>query len=410
MPELSVSVESLSDDELPKVRSEVAGSNSKRPCLIRSDSSTYRGREKHMTSLNLAKIIEDIDGSSSVEWKAQRQPMQRKASSMPTERVTAAIAALTKSTEEGSEPMSARSTHSIVRGFSPSRISSSYRSAVNVAASPAPSALKPIAPAPAPAQAPAQKKRRKMFIVGSSSGSDDDDDDDHSYRAPARHSNNGKKTSFQEEVATRTLSNNGGDSEDEQVFDDEEEEEEGCWESSSDSGDSSEDDGALFKRVESRPELLTSRRSLLSTMLHEPERAAQLANAASRSTPALRRHNPPKELQPTVNAVNAVNAKEKSEFPGSQPIRRNNSAHPLAFSPRTTRRNMLATELTESLRKHLLWERQQKNGTAMKRRHTALDMTKLVDYPQPRVQDQASKTNSWSNPFEEIHEYHAVGW
>jgi hypothetical protein len=36
----------------------------------------------------------------------------------------------------------------------------------------------------------------------------------------------------------------------------------------------------------------------------------------------------------------------------------------MAHSPRTTRRNMLATELTESLRRHLLWERQQKSATA----------------------------------------------
>ena len=36
-----------------------------------------------------------------------------------------------------------------------------------------------------------------------------------------------------------------------------------------------------------------------------------------------------------------------------------------ALSPRSTRRNMLASELSVSLRQHLLWERQQRNRTAL---------------------------------------------
>jgi hypothetical protein len=410
MPELSSSVESLSDDELPKVRSDVGG---ERPRLIRSDSSLYRGKEKHMTPVDLARIMGDIDrnGASAEEWRAQLQRTQRKASSMPTERVPAAMAALMKNTEDGTEPMSARSTHSVVRGFSPSRISSSYRSAVNVAISPIQSPVKPATPTPAPVSAPAPKKGKSkpVFFIGSSSSSDDDPDDSyHSYRETTRNSNGNKKTSFRDEVATRTVYEDDDDSDDDGVSESAIEDDDLEWESSSDSGSSSYDDGALFKRVESRPELLASRRSLLSTMLHEPQRAAQLANAASRSTPALRRCNPPREL------LLAVNAREESDFPGSKPIRRNNSAHPLALSPRTTRRNMLATELTESLRKHLLWERQQKNTTAsahLKRRHTAADVTKLVDYPQPRSKGYTSKTNSWNNPFEEVpYGYHAAGW
>jgi hypothetical protein len=75
---------------------------------------------------------------------------------------------------------------------------------------------------------------------------------------------------------------------------------------------------------------------------------------------------------------------------------------------------MLATELTESLRKHLLWERQQKNTTAsahLKRRHTAADVTRLVEYPQLRGKGHTSKNNSWNNPFDEgQYEYHAAGW
>ena len=42
---------------------------------------------------------------------------------------------------------------------------------------------------------------------------------------------------------------------------------------------------------------------------------------------------------------------------------------PIAFSPRTTRRNMLAAEMTASARKELLFARQQTNAV-LERRHT----------------------------------------
>ncbi|KAF8246763.1 DUF1752-domain-containing protein [Wilcoxina mikolae CBS 423.85] len=402
LPQLSSSVDSApSEDELPVQRSDAVGIEGKRPCIIRSNSSSdrYRGKEKHMTPVNLAKIMEDIDRNKSAaeEWKSQRDQMQRKAASMPTERVPAAMAALSKSAEEGSEP---RSTHSVVRGFSPSRISSSYRSTTNIAASTTPS---PVKPAPVPSQ-----KRKPVFFIGSSSSSDDNLDDSYHAFRNSKHSSGDKRTSFRPEVSTRHLYDDDSSDDDavsESAIDDDDLEE---WESSSESGHSSYDDSTMFKRVESRPELLASRRSLLSTMLHEPQRAAQLQAAASRSTPALRRTNSPRE--PPLN----MSIKEENEFPGSKPIRRNNTAQPLALSPRTTRRNMLATELTESLRKHLLWERQQRNTTAsahLKRRHTAADVTKLVEYPHPRGKGYTSKNNSWNNPFDEgQYEYHAAGW
>jgi len=402
LPQLSSSVDSApSEDELPVQRSDAVGIESKRPCIIRSDSSSdrYRGKEKHMTPVNLAKIMEDIDRNKSEaeEWKSQRDQMQRKAASMPTERVPAAMATLSKSAEEGSEP---RSTHSVVRGFSPSRISSSYRSTTNITASTAPS---PVKPAPVPSQ-----RRKPVFFIGSSSSSDDNLEDSYHAFRNSKYSREDKRTSFRQEVTTRHGYDDDSSDDDvvsESAIDDDDLEE---WESSSESEHSSYDEDVMFKRVESRPELLASRRSLLSTMLHEPQRAAQLQAAASRSTPALRRTNSPRE--PPLN----VSIKEEHEFPGSKPIRRSNTAQPLALSPRTTRRNMLATELTESLRKHLLWERQQKNTTAsahLKRRHTAADVTRLVEYPQLRGKGHTSKNNSWNNPFDEgQYEYHAAGW
>jgi len=337
-----------------------------------------------------------MSNSSTEDWKAQSALMRRKASSMPTERVPAATAALSKSCDDGTE---VKSTHSAVRGFSPSRISSSYRSSASLAAS----AL----PAQTANPAPAQKKKQPLFFFASSPSSDGSPD--HSYCSFKQ--GNDKRTSFRDEVSTRTLyHDDDDDSDDDEVSESAIDDDDLEWESSSESGSSSYDDNALFKRVESRPSLIASRRSLLSTMLHEPDRAAQLANVASKSTPVLRRcNNSPRE--PPLGST----AARDDEVPGSKPIRRINTAlHPLALSPRTTRRNMLATELTESLRKHLLWERQQKNTTAsahLKRRHTAADVTKLADYPQPRGKGCTSKNNSWNNPFDETqYEYHAAGW
>jgi hypothetical protein len=90
------------------------------------------------------------------------------------------------------------------------------------------------------------------------------------------------------------------------------------------------------------------------------------------------------------------------------------NTHPPALSPRTTRRNMLATELTESLRRHLLWERQQKNSTAtaaIKRRHTAHDVANLQEFPGQVTSKEASKNNSWNHYFDHgLGEYHQKGW
>jgi hypothetical protein len=76
---------------------------------------------------------------------------------------------------------------------------------------------------------------------------------------------------------------------------------------------------------------------------------------------------------------------------------------------------MLATELTESLRKHLLWERKQKSTTAnafLKRRHTTRDVVHLQDYPdlKPDHAVVGASNNSWNHYFESPWEYHTKGW
>jgi hypothetical protein len=95
----------------------------------------------------------------------------------------------------------------------------------------------------------------------------------------------------------------------------------------------------------------------------------------------------------------------------------NTTPHQQALSPRTTRRNMLATELTVSLRQHLLWERQQKSQTAnavLKRRHTAHDVANLKQYPEKvhmGKEDNDGTNASWNQYFSQgLGEYHSKGW
>ncbi len=100
---------------------------------------------------------------------------------------------------------------------------------------------------------------------------------------------------------------------------------------------------------------------------------------------------------------------------GAQPINVATSMHyQTALSPRTARRNMLATELAESLRKNLLCERSQKTQTAnavLERRHTSHDVASLEQFPDKRfVKDRDVETNpnSWDQYFENPFAAHQV--
>jgi len=374
---------------------------------------------------------------------------------------------------------SERSTTSVVRGFSPSHVSSSYRSIPLLSA---PSSIPTADIAAATTSKGPQPKKHQMFALGGSSGEDSMSEqtnsvDNHLQPTPQKKKNavfsfggssnedesslpqkmkansaltqtiqrplaEKKQTSFQEEVATRTI-------QEEQPFDDdvfETDEEDEIDESAIDDDDDSSDwedsieesgnaspDEDLFKRVDSRPNL-TSRRSLITTMLHQSDRANALANAAasSRSTPALHRSRTSSPNGPSVAAspdsddpsplMMKKGLKPIPEIPRSaaQPIIQittNATPHQLALSPRTTRRNMLATELTVSLRQHLLWERQQKSQTAnavLKRRHTAHDVANLKQYPEKVYMDKEDKDGinaSWNEYFNHgLGEYHSKGW
>ena len=82
-------------------------------------------------------------------------------------------------------------------------------------------------------------------------------------------------------------------------------------------------------------------------------------------------------------------------------------------SPRTTRRNMLASELTVSLRQDLLWERQQKTQTAnaVKRRHTAHDVANLKQYPDKVHMDKnGDEMHTNYNDCFSVTIHHPFGW
>lgn len=249
--------------------------------------------------------------------------------------------------------------------------------------------------------------------------------------AKSLHKPSGKHTSFKDIVNSRAITESPvfeeSDDEDdddggyENVIDDEDEDS-SDWEDDDvgESGNSSSDERGLFKRVDSRPDI-ASRRSMLTTMMHEPDRAKALANAASRSSPALRRSRQTSPNGPSATPPPRMQEyipRQGPEVARPQPIMVNTpTGQQLALSPRTTRRNMLSTELTESLRKNLLWERQHKssnNLAAMKRRHTSHDIKNLKQQPEPApvmsMKDHDKKNYSNDYFHQGLQEYHARGW
>ncbi|KAK6083736.1 hypothetical protein SCUP234_03595 [Seiridium cupressi] len=298
---------------------------------------------------------------------------------------------------------------------------------------------------------PQPPKKKGMFSIGESSGSNDETPSlksaMHSGRPNSLLNAQKKQTSFSNQVTTRTIQTPSDQSDsymDESAIDDDEDDSE--WEDSiEESGKSSMDDPVTFKRVPSKPNL-TSQRSLISLMFAgQDQRSKGLGNHASQSTSAIplqrarTHHNAPQRAQvvasPNDSDDNGLEMKRGqrrtplrpiNEIPRSiaQPIMASgHSGHQAALSPRTTRRNMLATELTESLRRHLLWERQHKSSTAnavLKRRHTSHDVANLKQYPEKsymgkeegQTSTEEPNASSWNQYLERdaLGGYHAQGW
>jgi hypothetical protein len=77
---------------------------------------------------------------------------------------------------------------------------------------------------------------------------------------------------------------------------------------------------------------------------------------------------------------------------------------------------MLATELPDSLRRSMIWERSQKSMTvnAVKRRHTSIDLAKLKQEPNKACMkaEEANEAERWNEYFEQeqFDGYHSKGW
>lgn len=417
-----------------------------------------RGHEKHITPIDLEKIVISIKESQSIgpidlpipslkindtmqepdsDNAATPHPSSSHATLLESSASTVATNNSAKSTQSiDSQDSSSTdvSSHSIIRGFVPGGAPSSYRSQTNLAAAAQPT---PILKTPASSHMhsqPLNKKKGAMFTIGTSSGEDESSLDSHMHMPslpksglPGSMNRAGilkKTTSFKDEVSiSRAIARHSpvfeSDDEDEEVSESaiEDDDDSSEWEDSDEgaSGPSSMD-GTLFQRVDSRPNL-TSRRSLLTTLMHEPDRAKALANAASRSTPAMRRSRVTSPNGPSLATTPESTANMQVAGTKPQPIiiTTSNTHQQLALSPRTTRRNMLSTELTESLRKNLLWERQHKstgNLAALKRRHTSQDVKNLKEHPQPTYPTKTGQNMSFTNEYFNagLGEYHTRGW
>ena len=503
LPELSASVESAASEQAEHIEAHIQRPkfSEYRPAVFREDSlaSLGRGKEKHITSLDLERMVLNIKEKKNLE---PLTPMVEPASpvvsipprpssptltppsvsttrpvpsfSRPAPQARQSTESCSTTAPEGNESdvtqLNASDTSvsssgvlppqselikspSVVRGFSPSHISSSYRSQAKLASDPS-SAYATTTLKPSPL-----KRKGGMFTLGGSSGDDDESSfeermvaqdkttDDASVKPTTNNSSPSKKVaSFSDHVSVHHPKSPCRSEEDAIETDDEvsesaiEDDEDSDWEDSiTESGKSSVDERPeLFQRVDSRPNLV-SRRSLLTMMMHQP---ARMQGTQFRSSPALQRSRLTPN-GPSIAASPPENDEENltmrgPDVPRSKPIiMKPPPPQSAAHSPRTTRRNMLATELTESLRRHLLWERQQKSATAnafLKRRHTAHDMKNLQEYPGPKgphrttgtdssqiAPDEANadhsgrdpaKNGSWSNYTTDYGpwEYHAKGW
>lgn len=145
----------------------------------------------------------------------------------------------------------------------------------------------------------------------------------------------------------------------------------------------------MFLRIDSKPNL-TFHRSLLTMMMHEGDRAQAMQNVAQRQ-------QPPPILRPRITLPSGPYHGNSPQSDSGLMIRQQASMaqptitttsimHPPALSPPTTRRFILQNELTSSLRKNLLWERQQKNATI----HAAVQRAAIT----ADLQDMSARTQA----------------
>ncbi|KHO01817.1 uncharacterized protein MAM_00818 [Metarhizium album ARSEF 1941] len=458
VPQLSGSVESLADDETVDFTS-VSAPLEIRPRIRRLDSSTTR-RDRRISSDDFEKMIVSI-----VKDKAPLSAPSHTSSLMASTKQKLLLPVPPSLARSASATTESQSSVQISEELRPSPLPPPEVPRVRALAFPEPDAAASSQhPLPEPNSSPAPKHvqlkkqparfalggscsssehsqsidntkatsvvtgKKPVLQIGGSSGEPSVKRSGHSALPNNRMSDSTAQALQQSESAVD--SDTEAEYVDESAIDDDDSSD---WEDSTeDSGKSSVDD-KFFQRVESKANL-ASRPSLITLMLAQNERARTLGNQASQSTPAIHRtragpNGPSLGVSPNdsdeaplmMKGMRHSALKPISEIPRSaaQPIT-THTTHvnfPAAFSPRTTRRNMLATELTESLRLNLVWERQQKKLTSkamLKRRHTSQDVANLNQYPQKACikASEDAEAHSWNQYFskEALNGYHSKGW
>jgi hypothetical protein len=473
LPQLSGSVESLVDEEAVDFTPVPAPLEIARPRVRRQEScaSTRSKRERHISSDDFEKMIASIvkdKGPLSapprvdpVEEPLPVPPAFERSGSTTTESQSSAksITALEGSPEPSSQSPPGTT---VVRGFSPSQIPP-HRTISGATQS---SDAIP-EPESSPAAEAVQSKKPARFALGGScssseqdqslsnskpiititkkpvfeiGGSAEEDGSPKSAMASSRPSSllstRKKQASFSNNVMIRideaAVDSETDDYIDESAIDDDDDSSD--WEDSMEESGKSSMDDKFFQRVDSKPKPnLTSRRSLITLMLAQNNPTCNLGSHASKSTSAIPRF--PMANGPSLGA--SPNDSDEAPLmmkgmrgPGLKPIHEvpRSNARPImtipnhiqpqaALSPRTTRRNMFATELTESLRRHLLWELQQKSSTAnavLKPQHTSNDVANLKQNPEKPCMKKSEDINasSWNQYFsqEAIDGYYSKGW
>ncbi|KAK8096394.1 uncharacterized protein PG998_014262 [Apiospora kogelbergensis] len=423
VPQLSGSVDSVAEDEEAiEFSSESEPMEVSRPRILRKDSSASdRGRERHITPDHLEKMVVSIIQDKEPNLAPLADMSSPDVQQTPDTPTTPA-----------NEPMCHSSMEAPLKPHH--RNPRLLPSQVSIPALQLRSQESTKQPGGSSGGESSQVKP-KMFQLGASSGCAEDP-------IPSVKSVQTKQKSLSNQVSNQTQSNDGQSESDidksaidESAIDEDEDGSE--WEDSiEEGGKESMDDPVTFKRVPSKPNL-TSHRSNLSLMFaaeQEQQRFGTLDGAnASQSTSALQRARALQNV-PTVKAASPNGSDDSGlemkggmrrtplrptkEIPRStaKPIMTNANAtqRQSALSPRTTRRNMLHHELTKSLRRQLLWERQQKTSTAnavLRRRHTSHDVANLKQYPEKVYMNKANAT-SWNQYLERgaVGGYHAQGW
>ncbi|KAH7184299.1 hypothetical protein DER44DRAFT_834850 [Fusarium oxysporum] len=440
---LSSSVETLVDEEAVDSTPVSAPLGIARPHIRRQDScaSTRSKRERRISSDDLEKMIVSVVEDKGLPALPQVAPVSKKPlrappafgrSSSTTTESAITCKSLLQLQRARHRPSPESLPHTtVVRGFSPSQIPTLELFPV---------LLNHHDALPEPKSSPMSNEqdqnltdrkpiisiiKKPVFQIG---GSSEEDGSLTSAVASSRPSSplsaHEDQASFNDEAA---VDSDTDDYIDESAIDDDDDSSD--WEDSMEESGKSSMDDKFFQRVDSKPNL-TSRRSLITLMLAQNNRLGNHASKSTSAIPRSRMANGPSLGASPNDSDEAPLMMKGMRGPGLKPIHEvpRSKAQPIitgpnhiqpqaAMSPRTNRRNMLATELTESLRRHLLWERQQKSSTAnavLKRRHTSHDVANLKQYPEKPCMKKSEDVNasSWNQYFskEASDGYHSKGW